>query len=126
MMQTKNEIVGLDMIATGNNIANLIDGSKYTDKDLSEILGITVQSINKWRHGKSLPDIENLFILSRILGVKIDDILISQKSADHQSDKKAANEKEITKFKSELNPEESQTSLIFSKKSLNYTTKCIA
>jgi len=30
----------------------------------------------EWRHGHNLPDIENLYILSRLLGKKVDDFLV--------------------------------------------------
>ena len=46
------------------------------NKELGEIMGLSVQSINKWRHGHNLPDIENLSFLSRIFGIKVDDFLI--------------------------------------------------
>ncbi|MGN0438327.1 MAG: helix-turn-helix domain-containing protein [Lachnospiraceae bacterium] len=69
-------ISGIDMVATGKKISRLIDESGLTDKKLGEIMGLSVQSINKWRHGRNLPDIENLFILSRILGIKVDDFLV--------------------------------------------------
>ena len=66
----------LDPAASGKRIAGLIDESGFTDKKLSEIMGISVQSIHKWRHGKNFPDIENMYILSRILNVKVDDFLV--------------------------------------------------
>lgn len=69
---------GIDMVATGKRISQLMNKSGLTDKQLSGIMGVTVQAINKWRHGYSLPDIENLYILSRILGKRVDDFLIPQ------------------------------------------------
>lgn len=68
--------VGLDMAATGLKIARLINESGMSDKELGEKMHLTVQSIHKWRHGKNLPDIENMYNLSRILGVKVDDFLV--------------------------------------------------
>ena len=68
--------LGLDMDATGAQISKLIDESGLNDKQLSAIMHLSVQSVNKWRHGRNLPDIENLFILSRILGKRVDDFLI--------------------------------------------------
>ena len=68
--------VGLDMTATGAQISKLINESGLNDKQLGEIMNLSVQSINKWRHGHNLPDIENLFILSRILGKRVDDFLV--------------------------------------------------
>ena len=69
-------ISGIDMDATGKKISKLIDESGLSDKKLGGIMGLSVQSINKWRHGHNLPDIENLFLLSRILGIKVDDFLV--------------------------------------------------
>ena len=69
-------IAGIDMDATSKKISQLINESGLSDKELGEIMGLSVQSINKWRHGNNLPDIENLFFLSRIFGIKVDDFLI--------------------------------------------------
>lgn len=70
------DISGIDMDATGKKISKLIDESGLSDKELGGIMGLSVQSINKWRHGHNLPDIENLFFLSRIFGIKVDDFLV--------------------------------------------------
>ena len=78
-MQSKKNI-GLDMNATGAKISKLINESGLNDKQLGEIMNLSVQSINKWRHGHNLPDIENMFILSRILGRKVDDFLVPMAS----------------------------------------------
>ena len=69
-------IAGIDMDATSKKISQLINESGLSDKELGEIMGLSVQSINKWRHGHNLPDIENLFFLSRIFGIKVDDFII--------------------------------------------------
>ncbi len=37
------------------------------------------QAIYKWQQGKSLPSTDNLFALSRSLGVTIEDILVAEK-----------------------------------------------
>ena len=66
-------ILGIDMDATSKKISRLIDESNLTDKELGKLMGLSVQAINKWRHGHNFPDIENLFILSRIFGIKVDD-----------------------------------------------------
>ena len=68
--------IGLDVSATQRNVAALIEASGLSDKDIGEYLGLSVQSINKWRHARCLPDIENLFLLSRILGLRVDDFLV--------------------------------------------------
>ena len=72
------EYYGLDMEATGKRIGRCLDKSNLSDKDLAEIMNISVQAINKWRHGHSIPDIDKLYLLSRILNVKVDDLLVSR------------------------------------------------
>ena len=69
-------ISGLDMEGTIRKVSKEINKSGLSDKELGGIMGLSVQSINKWRHGHNLPDIENMFILSRILGIKVDDFLV--------------------------------------------------
>lgn len=75
-MKKNVKVLGLDMEATAVNIGFAIDNSGYSDKEIAEMMGLTVQSINKWRHGYCIPDMENLFILSRILEMPVDDFLV--------------------------------------------------
>lgn len=67
---------GLNVDATCKRIGLLIGQSGLSDKELAGMLGLTVQSVNKWRHGHHLPDVENLFLLGRILGRQVDDFLV--------------------------------------------------
>ena len=76
MVWTGVNIFGIDMDATVKKISKMIAESGLSDKELGGIMGLSVQSINKWRHGHNLPDIENLFFLSRIFGIKVDDFLV--------------------------------------------------
>ena len=39
-----------------------------TTTKIAESMGPNAQTINKWRHGNGFPDVEILFMLSRILG----------------------------------------------------------
>ena len=75
---TQQEFYGLDMEATGKRIGRYLDKCNLGDKDVAEIMNLSVQAINKWRHGHSIPDIDNLYLLSRILNVKVDDLLVSR------------------------------------------------
>lgn len=70
--------VSIDMKKTGDNIKRLMRQKGLEVKDIQECLGLsTPQSIYHWRHGRSLPSIDNLFILSNVLETSIDDILVS-------------------------------------------------
>ena len=75
---THQEYHGLDMEATGKRIGRYLTKRNLSDKDLAEIMNISVQAINKWRHGHSIPDIDNLYFLSKILNVIVDDLLVSR------------------------------------------------
>lgn len=69
-------VPGIHMEKTGQKLAAVIEESGLSDKQIGELMGLSVQAVNKWRHARNLPDIENLFILCQILHVKMDDILI--------------------------------------------------
>lgn len=70
----------LNIEATCARIGRLIDKSGLDDKQLAEMMNVTVQAVNKWRHGRSIPDISNLYTLSRILGVGLDDLMVEAAS----------------------------------------------
>ncbi len=67
----------IDVEATGAKLDRMLVARGLRDRELGEMLHLSVQSINKWRHGRSLPDIANLYNLSRIMGVHLEDILVT-------------------------------------------------
>ncbi len=71
-----NMVIRANMPATMRRLGELIEESGCTDKEISKLMGLSVQSVNKWRHGYNFPDIENLYTLSIILGVCVDDIFV--------------------------------------------------
>ena len=67
----------IDLAATGKNICDLRKAKGLTVADLQEYFGFEApQAIYKWQAGKSLPSTDNLFALSHLLEVPIDEILI--------------------------------------------------
>lgn len=48
---------------------------KLTQKDLADMIKVSPQAISKWECGLSVPDIENLYDLSSILGISIDTLI---------------------------------------------------
>lgn len=68
----------IDMVGTGQNIQRLRQAAGVSVKDLQDVFGFsTPQAIYKWQHGTALPTIDNLVVLAAVLGVKIDDILVT-------------------------------------------------
>jgi transcriptional regulator with XRE-family HTH domain len=68
----------IDMVRTGQNINRLRKLAGVSVKDLQDVFGFaTPQAIYKWQHGTALPTIDNLVVLAAVLGVRIDDILVT-------------------------------------------------
>ena len=62
---------------TGENIRRLLKTNGYTVKDVQEVMGFeNPQAVYKWLSGKSLPNLENLMILSKLLNISIENILV--------------------------------------------------
>ncbi len=71
------ELPTIDLAATGRNIVKLRIEAGLSVKDLQEIFGFgTPQAIYKWQRGDALPSVDNLVLLSAVLGVPIDEILV--------------------------------------------------
>ena len=64
----------------GATISVLRKKCGLTQADLAEKLSISNKTISKWENGQGYPDITHLPILSKLLGVSIDDLLADKKS----------------------------------------------
>ena len=67
---------GLDLEVTKKRICELIKAKGLKDKIIADRLGITPQAVNKWRHKGTFFVLENLYVLSGILEVSVDDLLV--------------------------------------------------
>ncbi len=73
----------IDMVATGKNIERMRKAAGLSVKDLQVIFGFgTPQAIYKWQRGTAMPTIDNLVVLAEILQVKIDDILVIERTVE--------------------------------------------
>ena len=66
----------VDSIRTGENIRELMKKQNISESDIARALQVSCQSVSKWVHGKSYPTLDNLVLLSRVLKVRISDILV--------------------------------------------------
>ena len=67
----------IDMTATGKRIAELRVRRGYTVADLQRYFGFEApQAIYKWQKGQSLPSTDNLYALSWLLEVPMEEILV--------------------------------------------------
>ena len=69
----------IDMAATGRNIARLRESHGFSVADFQRFFGFSApQAIYKWQKGLTLPSTDNLYALSDLLGVPMEDILVPQ------------------------------------------------
>lgn len=67
----------IDPVATGENIIRLRKARGLTVRQLQEWFGFEEpQAIYKWQRGKSLPSVDNLYALGKLLDVPMDSILV--------------------------------------------------
>lgn len=67
----------IDLAATGENITRLRKARGLTVRDVQAYFGFEEpQAVYKWQRGKSLPTVDNLYALSHLLGVPMNDILV--------------------------------------------------
>ena len=67
----------IDLAATGANIARLRKASGLSVSELQEYFGFEApQAIYKWQRGECLPSTDNLYALSWLLQVSIEEILV--------------------------------------------------
>ena len=69
----------LDLEATGAKIKTLMKQRGITPRQLQILLDFPyVQTVYNWYQGKNMPTIDNLVVLAQILGVTMDDIVVTR------------------------------------------------
>lgn len=79
----------IDPVATGANITRLRQERGFTVRDIQQFFGFEEpQAIYKWQRGQSLPSIDNLYALSTLFQISMNEILVSSshiKSIEQQA-----------------------------------------
>ena len=76
----------LDIKATGERINQHRKDNNLRVIDVAEYMGFeSTQAVYKWQRGESLPTVDNLYALSRLLHTSVDDILIGEKERDDET-----------------------------------------
>lgn len=69
----------IDVAKTGKRIEELRKSRGLKVRDIAGWMGFEEpQAVYKWQQGKSLPSLDNLFALSRLLGVSMDEIIVER------------------------------------------------
>ena len=73
----QNNFPTIDLVRTGDNIKKLRKSRGLTVKQLQDYFGFErPQAIYKWQKGQCLPSVDNLFALSKLLQVPMQQILV--------------------------------------------------
>ncbi len=59
----------MDVVKIGIAIKDAREKKGISQAELAEKVGVSAQAANKWERGSNLPDIENLFMISKVLKV---------------------------------------------------------
>ena len=79
MLQAEYPVI--DTTATGKNIARLRKEKGYSVAELQNWFGFeSPQAIYKWQRGESLPSVDNLYALSILLEISMNDIIVEMQS----------------------------------------------
>ena len=75
---TKQGVLRMDKIKTGELIREARKTKNYTQSELGDMLGVTNKAVSRWEKGESFPDIGVLESLAHILDLKIQDIVVGE------------------------------------------------
>ena len=72
----------INLRETGINLRRIMDKSGITPKDIKEFLNLgSIQTVYNWFNGLNMPTVDNLYALSQLLRVPIDEIICGNRKA---------------------------------------------
>ena len=72
----------INLRETGVNLHRIMDKRGITPKDIKEFLNLgSIQTVYNWCNGLNMPTIDNLYALSQLLQVTIDEIICGNRKA---------------------------------------------
>ena len=72
----------INLRETGVNLHRIMDKRGITPKDIKEFLNLgSIQTVYNWCNGLNMPTIDNLYALSQLLEVPIDEIICGNRNA---------------------------------------------
>lgn len=72
----------INLRETGVNLHQIMDKRGITPKDIKEYLNLgSIQTVYNWCNGLNMPTVDNLYALSQLLQVSIDEIICGNRKA---------------------------------------------
>ena len=82
MEKSKYTFPTINLKETGINLRRIMDKRGITPKDIKEFLNLgSIQSVYNWCNGLNMPTVDNLYALSQLLQVSIDEIICGNRKA---------------------------------------------
>ena len=83
-----NRFPVIDPVATGQNILRIRKARGLSVRDLQQYFGFEEpQAIYQWQWGRTLPSVDNLYALSCILNVSMEDIIVPVPNKTEQQER---------------------------------------
>lgn len=73
----------IDIKATGSKIKAIMQTNSCSAKTLANSLGVSNQAVYKWLNGQALPSLENLYQISKLFNVKMDDMVVDEECQEY-------------------------------------------
>ena len=71
----------IDTVQTGKRLNDIIKNSGCSVKELQELLNLSCpQPIYRWMKGHTLPSVDNLYMLSLIFELHMEDMLVARRA----------------------------------------------
>ena len=73
----------LDAVLTGRKIKRILTEKGCSVRNLQAMLNLSCpQPVYRWMNGQALPSIDNLYMMHRILGIHMEEMLVARDEAD--------------------------------------------
>ena len=69
----------IDTAETGMRIRKILKSHRMTSRAVAEHLNLSINTVNSWRKGTSMPSIDTLLRLSKLAGLHMEDFLVEMK-----------------------------------------------
>ena len=85
-MERKSIFTSLDLVRSGQRLYSVMFTNGYSVREVQEILHLSCpQSIYKWIHGTTLPSVDNLYMLSKLFNMHMEELLV-EKSVENKTE----------------------------------------
>lgn len=76
---------GIDPVKTGKRLRELMHMKDVTVSEITRQLSVSNQTVYKWLNGQSLPSLENMYQLSRLLQIGMDEIIVAFDAVEYET-----------------------------------------